>query len=158
MLRPFSWAGQPVGLPAKHVFHVKDLLQELAELQEAVRSLCGIRAAEEELDRWFQTELHPQPMARNSHQHTGKGGGPKMQKNGSLPWQGPVGRDFPPKTEVSPQSHFAPLRLETPIISEEILKPRDTKQGSPGSNRKGLWSMGSFFINPPGQRERIQKG
>lgn len=40
--------------------------------------------------------------ARNSHQHTGNRGGPIMQKNESLTWQGPARRDFPPKTEVSP--------------------------------------------------------
>lgn len=52
-------------MPAKGVVQVKDLLQQLAELEEAVGSLYGIRAAEEELERsWFQTPLNPEPTAK----------------------------------------------------------------------------------------------
>lgn len=68
-----------------------------------------------------------------------------MQKNGSLPWQGPVGRDFPPKTEVSPQNHFASLRLETPIISEKILKPNKAVLGVTGKD-SGAWIVFSTIL------------
>lgn len=39
-----------------------------AELQKAVRRLCGIREAEEELDSWLQIQssVGPQPTAKNS--------------------------------------------------------------------------------------------
>ena len=47
---------------------MKDFLQQLAELQKAVRRLCGIREAEEELDSWLQVQssMRPQPTAKNS--------------------------------------------------------------------------------------------
>lgn len=67
--------------------------------------------------------------ARNSCWHTLKEWGPKMQKNGSLPRQGPAGRDLPPKPEVSLQNHFAALRLERPIITEKTLKPNKAVLG-----------------------------
>jgi len=45
---------------------VEDLLQRVAELQEAVRRLRNIREAEKETDSWFQAQSaeDPQPMAK----------------------------------------------------------------------------------------------
>ena len=45
---------------------MEDLLQQVAELQEAVRRLRSIREAEEELGSWFQAQsaVEPQPMAK----------------------------------------------------------------------------------------------
>lgn len=68
-----------------------------------------------------------------------------MQKNGSFPWQGPAGRDFPSKTEESPQNHFAAQRLETPIISEKILKPNKAVLGVTGKG-SGAWVVFSSIL------------
>lgn len=53
---------------------MKDLLQQVAEVQEVVRRLCNIREAEEELDSWLQAQsaVDPQLMASQKlpHWHT----------------------------------------------------------------------------------------
>lgn len=68
-----------------------------------------------------------------------------MQKNGSLPWERPAGRDFPPKTEVSPQNHYPALRLETCIISEKTLKPNKAVLGVTGKD-SGAWVVFSSVL------------
>lgn len=78
---------------------MEDVLQQVAELQEAARRLCNIREAEKELDSCFQVQclLDPQQNSQKiPHQHTQKGGMPTVWKNGSLQWQGSVGgKEYP---------------------------------------------------------------
>lgn len=73
-----------------------------------------------------------------------------MQKNESLTWQGPAGRDFPPKTEVSPQNHFAALRLETPILLEKALKPNKAVLGGTRKD-SGAWRVFSSIPQVKGK-------
>lgn len=78
---------------------MEDLLQQVAELQEAVKRLRDIREAERELDSSFQVQpavdLQPHSQ-RFPHWHVQMGEGPITQKDGSLQWQGPAGgKGFP---------------------------------------------------------------
>ena len=66
MLRPFSWVRERQQTCLQRCAQVKDLLQQVAELQQVVRRrLHNIREAEE-LDSWFQMQcaVDPQPTAK----------------------------------------------------------------------------------------------
>jgi len=73
--RPFSWGRDQWQTCLQKVCPGEDLLQPVAELQEAVRRLRNIREAEEVLDSWFQAQsaVDLQPTAKqqkNSHAGT----------------------------------------------------------------------------------------
>ena len=112
----------------KRCAQVEDLLQQVAELQEAVRRLRNIREGEKELDSWFQVQsaVDPQPDRQKlPHWHTRQGGGPIMQKNGSLQRQGSAGgKDFP-------QNMRCPCKTASPLCR---LKRKDP------SHQERRWS------------------
>jgi len=69
------------GRPAcKSCAQVEDLLQQVAELQEAVRRLHNIREAEKEIGSWLQVQSaanskHTAKQPKTPPWHTQKGGG-----------------------------------------------------------------------------------
>ena len=97
----------------KRCAQVEDLLQQVAELQEAVRRLRNIREAEKELDSWFQVQsaADPQPTAKQTktpplaHAEGSRG------TNNAEEWMVAKARTsrrkrFPPKPEVPLQNRF----------------------------------------------------
>ena len=109
---------------------MEDLLQQVAELQEAMRRLCNIREAEKELDGWFQAQsaVDPQPTAKWPKtpllaQMEGRG------DNNVEEWKLAKARTcrrkrLPPKPEVPLQNHFTALQTEQerPFTSGETLE------------------------------------
>lgn len=61
---------------------MKDLLQQVGELQELVRRLNNIREIEEKIHSWFQALSVSDQQPKIPHKYTKKGGMPMMQKNG----------------------------------------------------------------------------
>ncbi len=61
-LDPTPGAGAGGSPACRRCAQVEELLQQVAELQEAVRRLWDIREAERELDTWFQAQAAPEPQ------------------------------------------------------------------------------------------------
>ena len=108
---------------------MEDLLQQVAELQEAVRRLRSIREAEKELDSWFQVQsaVDLQPTAKQPKTpplvHTeGRGA------NNAEEWKfASLARTcrrkrLPLKPEVPLQNHFTTPQTEEerPVTSGEM--------------------------------------
>ena len=54
---PFSWARDRQQTCLQKICLVEDLQLQVAELQETVRRLYGVREAKEELNSWFKHSL-----------------------------------------------------------------------------------------------------
>lgn len=126
-LSPGAGTGRPA---CKRCAQVEDLLQRVAELQEAVRRLRNVREAENGLGSGFQAQsaVHLLPMAKQAKTpllaHTeGKGA------NNAEEWKLATARIYrrkrlPLKPEVPWQNCFTTLQTKEgrPVISGEMLQ------------------------------------